>query len=87
MRGLIDGLVVLTEAGRVPALFNLRVHVSRAIEVSIDLLEDGNGDLVVVSLESVVEDNLQVGVETVVIRVVSGRSFTCTGNISKSKCG
>ena len=60
VRGLIDGRVVLSEAGRVPALANLWVNVSRAVEVSIDLLEDGNGDLVVVLLESVMEDNLQI---------------------------
>jgi len=58
VRGLINGLVVLSEAGRVPALANLWVDISCAVEVSIDFLEDSNSDLVVIGLESVVEDNL-----------------------------
>lgn len=72
MGWVIDRVVEETEAGRVPPLTNLGVKVNRAVEVSIDLLKDSRVDLVIVVLQSVMEDHLEVGVVTEVLREVLG---------------
>ena len=41
MSGLIDGVVVQAQAGGVPALLDLRVDIVGAVEIGVDLRQDG----------------------------------------------
>lgn len=85
MGGIIDRVVEKTEAGRVPSFTHFRVEVNRAVEVGVDPLEDSCVDLVIVVLQSVVEDHLEVGVVTEVLIEVFGRGSTVQADVGKSK--
>ena len=83
----VDWVVEEAEAGWVPALANLWVQIERAVEISINACEDGRVDLVVVGLESVMEDNLEVRVVTEVLGEVLGRGCTVQGDVVQGKLG
>jgi len=79
--GLVDWGVVEAKTSGEPALFNLGVDINGATEVSVNTFEDSDGDLGVVSLEGIVEDDLEVRVETEVVAEVCGGGFTCTVDV------
>lgn len=87
MCGLVNGSVIKSKTGGVPALTDLWVQVGSAAEVSIDALEDSRVDLAVVGLESVVEDNLQVRVVTEIFREVGGRGTATEFDILQRELG
>jgi len=77
--GFCDWLVFKTKASWVPSLSNFGVYCAGHVEIGINLGQDSNVELfvVAVTLKSVVEDHLKVGVPSFVILKV-GRGFIST---------
>lgn len=70
---IIHWVIVEIQTEWVPSLADFWVNVGRAVVVSVDFGQDVIGDEIGVGLQSVMEDDLEVGVEREVVLVVIWR--------------
>ena len=80
--GILD-----SESHRQPSLFDFGVGVSSCVIISINSGKKFKSDIVLVCLESVVEDNFQVGVEGEVVFVVGWAGLSTKSEIGISELG
>lgn len=85
MSCIVRWLVLDFQADWQPALLDLWVRVGCGAIVSIDLVQQRNAYLILVSCNRLIEDNLKVAVEIVVIQVVVWVASTVEGDVSHCK--
>lgn len=85
MCSIVGRLVLDLKADWEPALFDLGVRISSGTVVRVNLIEQSDGDLILVSRDSFIEDNFQVTVETIVVFPVIGATISIEGNIFHSE--